>query len=307
MFKCCLSFCNKSNSKKEKNVKSKSIQPVNNVYGEDFHTFKFENFAINKYHPVYLGNGISGKVYKITYNQLDLTCKTISKTRYSEAIKEIKILKSLSYEENLPYYYKSIETAQNIYILYSYIRGEELYHLIKNKIIPINDIKYIYEITKQIVLALEALFRYNYIHLDLKPENIIVKNINPIQIALIDLGMCKKLNKKINKVRQMGTVGYASPEVVLFNRFFHNSDVWAIGVIIYILLTGKKLFTFINSNMFHYSLKLKNFKGFKEKKEIVEPLNNNLFDLLKKMLTVNHFYRISIKSILNHRFIKNGC
>ena len=303
MFKYCCSFCNKCETKSSK---PSSVQPVNN-YGEDFHTFKFQKFNINKYNPVYLGNGVSGKVFKITYNTLNLTCKTISKSRYSEAIKEIKILKSLQYEENLPYYYKSIETSIDIHILYSYIPGLELFYYLKNKTIPVNNTKIIYQITKQMTLALEALFRYNYIHLDVKLENIIIKSIDPIRLTLIDLGMCKKLNKKINKVNQIGTVGYASPEVILFNRFFHNSDIWSLGVVIYILITGKKLFPTLSSNMFCYLQKLKNFKGFKEKKEIVDSLNNNLFDLLKKMLTINHFYRISIKSILNHIFIKNGC
>ena len=303
MFKYCCSFCNKCETK---SIKTNSIQPVNN-YGEDFHTFKFQKFNINKYNPVYLGSGISGKVFKITYNKLDLTCKTISKSIYTEAIKEIKVLKSLQYEETLPYYYKSIETSSNIYILYSYVKGQDLFYCINNKTIPFNNTKIIYEIIKQMALALEALFRYNYIHLDIKLENIIIKSIEPVRLTLIDLGMCKKLNKKINKVKQIGTVGYASPEVVLFNRFFHNSDIWSLGVVIYILITGKKLFPTSKSNMFYYSQKIKKFKGFKEKKDIVESLNNNLFDLLKKMLTINHFYRISIKSILNHIFIKNGC
>ena len=65
------------------------------------------------------------------------------------------------------------------------------------------------------------------------------------------------------------------------------------GVVIYILITGKKLFPTLRSNMFCYSQKLKNFKGFKEKKEIVQQLDNDLFDLLKKIVVFEEFSRLA--------------
>ena len=71
-------------------------------------------------------------------------------------------------------------------------------------------------IVKEITYGLDALFKHNYVHLDIKFENIIIKKTKPIQIKIIDLAYCRKLNVKNNFYNHCGTYGYiASPEVII--------------------------------------------------------------------------------------------
>lgn len=80
----------------------------------------------------------------------------------------------------------------------------------------------------------------NIAHRDLKPENIIFTNTedNQINIKLIDFGLSKLLGID-NKIMmtKLGTPYYVSPEV-LEGNYDKRCDLWAVGVIAYILLSG---------------------------------------------------------------------
>ena len=68
--------------------------------------------------------------------------------------------------------------------------------MLKNPTFPINTNESISTIIREIALGLHSLFTYNYVHLDIKFENIIISKTKPIKIKIIDLAFCKKLDKK---------------------------------------------------------------------------------------------------------------
>ena len=75
----------------------------------------------------------------------------------------------------------------------------------------------------------------NIAHLDLKPENIMLKNENGHLLKLIDFGLSRKI-KPGEEVREMlGTPEFVSPEVVNYEPLSVTTDMWSIGVITYIL------------------------------------------------------------------------
>ena len=75
----------------------------------------------------------------------------------------------------------------------------------------------------------------NIAHLDLKPENIMLKNENGHLLKLIDFGLSRKI-KPGEEVREMlGTPEFVSPEVVNYEPLSLTTDMWSIGVITYIL------------------------------------------------------------------------
>ena len=84
-------------------------------------------------------------------------------------------------------------------------------------------------------------------HRDLKPENILVEENadstdDNIRIKLTDFGFATKYdpNKKLNL--SLGSPYYMAPELCQERAYGPNVDVWAVGVITYILLTGKPPF-----------------------------------------------------------------
>ena len=266
-----------------------------------FDLVKTDNFNIEKYNPMILGNGISCKAFKLNMNNHKITCKKVKKRHFKTAYEEIKILQEIGQNNYLPTFFKAVETKEHLYIMYEYLDGVDLMQMIQNPTFDVTNIDNISIIIKEITLGLYSLFKYNYVHLDIKFENIVISKTKPIKIKIIDLAFCKKLDKKNHLSSILGTHGYISPEVLMYKRYFHNTDIWSLGVILYGMLTDKPLFY----NSKNYLTMVQEFQKF-ELSNIEDELYNldkNAVDLLKKMLQKNPSSRISIKDILKHEFI----
>ena len=88
---------------------------------------------------------------------------------------------------------------------------------------------------QQILLGLKHMHSKHIAHLDLKPENIMLKSPDSHHLKLIDFGLSRKI-KPGEEVREMlGTPEFVSPEVVNYEPLSLNTDMWSIGVITYIL------------------------------------------------------------------------
>ena len=123
-----------------------------------------------------------------------------------------------------------------------YCEGGELFdHIVNEGRIPESDSA---KIIRQILSAIKYLHDKNIAHRDLKPENIIFEKVedNSNPIKLIDFGLSKILGINENKMNsKLGTPYYVSPEV-LEGLYDKRCDLWAIGVITYILLSGQPPF-----------------------------------------------------------------
>lgn len=124
------------------------------------------------------------------------------------------------------------------------------------------------------------------------------KNHN--QIKVIDFGTSQKFDpsKKMNQI--FGTAYYIAPEV-LKGEYNEKCDLWSLGVILYILLSGKPPFDgnddkeIVNSvRMGTYSITGSEWKN----------ISNDAKDLIKKMLTYDANNRITAEAAINHPWIK---
>ena len=101
------------------------------------------------------------------------------------------------------------------------------------------------KITKHILDALQYIHNHDIVHRDLKPENVMVDDQD--NIKLIDFGIASNLRGRrltFAKLSQtMGTPDYISPEQVKGKRGDARSDLYAVGVMLYEMLTGKVPFT----------------------------------------------------------------
>ena len=293
MIKCCL-----GNKSTKKNVIPTSVSKFVNSN----QLFDNIDFTENHFSRIFLGNGVSSFTYKIKLNKTEYTCKKIEKDYKDDVINEVMVLKKIKGEINLPYIYKAIETPNNYFILYKHIPEKDLEQYVTSveKLKP----KKIAIITNEILKGLEALFLHNFVHLDIKLENIIIKEKDTIKITLIDLAFCKKLNNN-NKLEHLsGTIGYCPPELMLYERYGYNSDIWSLGVVIYNLFTKYNLFTSKRKKYIEELLQFENIYKFKRAQ--LDLVDKDALDLIDKMLRKIPFTRYSIKQIKNHKFIKSN-
>uniref|UniRef100_A0A8C6S1X4 Protein kinase domain-containing protein n=1 Tax=Neogobius melanostomus TaxID=47308 RepID=A0A8C6S1X4_9GOBI len=94
---------------------------------------------------------------------------------------------------------------------------------------------------RQILQGLSYLHGQNIGHFDLKPENIMLsEKASQPNIKLIDFGLAQRLEQEYRSTS--GTPQYIAPEVIKYEPLSTAADMWSIGVITYILLSGRSPF-----------------------------------------------------------------
>lgn len=147
---------------------------------------------------------------------------------------EIKVLKELDYYM-FPRITDAFKDNEAYYIVTDYIEGETL-----ENILPLSEdiaIKYMRELAD----ALMFLHAQSppILYLDMKPSNIMVRGDGSIR--LIDFGIAQSI---IEPSKSLGTRGYAAPEQYTCNAILSGkTDVFALGMTLYSMLTGKRPFT----------------------------------------------------------------
>ena len=128
----------------------------------------------------------------------------------------------------------------NPYLIMEYVHGRSLKDIIReNGFLLIDEV---YSYTMQIIDGLEAIHSLNIIHRDIKPNNIIKKSDGTI--VLIDFGTAFIYESDINLYQEdgktiIGTVHYMAPELVKYPQGTIQTDIYALGITIFEMFTGK--------------------------------------------------------------------
>src|SRR5690606_1432069 len=86
--------------------------------------------------------------------------------------------------------------------------------------------------------AVAHMHSQNIIHRDLKPENLLLTHkASDAQIKIIDFGLAKVMDESVAR-SFLGTRGYLAPEMLQRNSYDKAVDIWALGVIVFVLLCG---------------------------------------------------------------------
>lgn len=143
-------------------------------------------------------------------------------------------LKGLSFE-NLPVVYDAIRLEDAQIVLEEYINGVTLGDNLENAL-------YSYKEAKKVIYdlcdALSLLHSYGFVHRDIKPENVMIAPDGVTK--LIDFNAVRQCSVYSQKdTIQMGTIGYASPEQLGLSQSDIRTDIYALGVLLNVMLTGK--------------------------------------------------------------------
>lgn len=145
------------------------------------------------------------------------------------------------------------------YIIYPYFTGVNLVRYIDTH--PDISEQKLEHIFGQIVSLVQYLHRHNVVHSDLKLENIIIDEHNTVALIDFDLSFICENNEGVVFDSSFGTIQYIAPESYDLHLYSKKSDVWQVGVILFILVTHKYPVNDNNKLSFGFSDSYHNFYG----------------------------------------------
>ena len=93
------------------------------------------------------------------------------------------------------------------------------------------------KVVRAVCYALKILHEKNLVHRDIKPENVVISKDG--RVVLIDFNATRKTSTASKDTVIMGTVGYASPEQLGVTQSDSRTDIYAVGILLNVMITGK--------------------------------------------------------------------
>ena len=205
--------------------------------------------------PVELGRGAMGVTYKAF--DVDLHCpvtlKVISERYLGDESARLRFLREARAaasvrHPNVASVFHLGRTGENYFYAMEFVEGETLEKLIKRS--GRLEVKLALEITTQVAAGLAAVHEQNLVHRDIKPSNIMVslKEGGAVTAKIIDLGLAKAVNEPASEAAIStpgafaGTPEFASPEQFAGVGVDIRSDLYSLGVTLWVMVTGQTPF-----------------------------------------------------------------
>ncbi|KAL3109084.1 hypothetical protein niasHT_012646 [Heterodera trifolii] len=154
--------------------------------------------------------------------------------------REVDILRSVSGHDGVVELVELFENPNEVVLVLEYVCGGELFeHVCQHEFLSESEAA---QFLFQILRAVKHLHRMHIAHLDLKPENIILRERGQHFVKLIDFGLSRKLLPGSCVREMIGTPEFVAPEIINFEPLRLATDIWALGVVTFILLSGTSPF-----------------------------------------------------------------
>ncbi|XP_034528637.1 myosin light chain kinase 3 isoform X2 [Ailuropoda melanoleuca] len=252
-----------------------------------------------------LGGGRFGQVHRCTEKStgLSLAAKVIKvkSAKDREDVKnEVNIMNQLSHV-NLIQLYDAFESKNSFTLVMEYVDGGELFDRITEEKYQLTELDVIL-FTKQICEGVHYLHQHYILHLDLKPENILCVNQTGHQIKIIDFGLARRYKPREKLKVNFGTPEFLAPEVVNYEFVSFPTDMWSVGVITYMLLSG--LSPFLGET----DAETMNFIvncSWDFDADAFEGLSEEAKDFISRLLVKEKSCRMSATQCLKHEWLNN--
>lgn len=193
----------------------------------------------------FLGAGGMGLVYLGVHNKINRAAaiKVLSAaaqgSNFIERFFNEARLQSSLHHPNIATLYDFFENGNNLFIVMEFVDGETLDALIGRRYFAVEDALATFE---SICGAVAFMHANNIVHRDIKPQNIKVAANGTVK--LLDFGIAKgEVSHSLTRIGGViGTPGYLAPEQLSGQPATPRSDIWALGVLFYEMLTGTEPF-----------------------------------------------------------------
>ncbi|MCI8660801.1 MAG: serine/threonine protein kinase [Lachnospiraceae bacterium] len=187
-----------------------------------------------------LGRGRSGTVYLAKHKELEeyRAIKKVPKSQidYAQFRKEALILKDIRHP-GIPIVYDLEEDEDFCYLIEEYLEGDSLYALVSDMghFSKAMTVRYGIQIC-HLVSVLHSASPIPILYLDLQPKNLLVCDDT---VKLVDFDHAIYLEEAEHLTKRYGTVGCAAPEQYTGGKLNEHTDIYAIGAVLYYMLTGE--------------------------------------------------------------------
>ena len=256
-----------------------------------------EKYAMGKQ----VGKGGFSVVYsgteKATGKKVAIKC--IDKTQQdSEELmllnREIDIMKRLKHP-NIVQLYDVYDHPDKVYLVMEFVSGGELYNeIVERGSFTEHDAC---NLVRQALEAIAYIHENGIAHRDLKPENLLLADASADIVKLADFGLSKDTSDGGQMATCCGSPSYVAPEVLGDGNYSKACDIWSMGVIVYVLLSGSlPFFGDTQDELFDRILS----GTFSFEDPCWEDISQEAKDLVTNMLTVDVDERPTAQQCLKH-------
>lgn len=255
-----------------------------------------------------IGKGKFGVVKKVTERSSKTTfaAKHIrlssagSGSSRDDIMREIDIMNKL-HHKRLVGLVDAFDTSRNIVMIMEFVSGGELFERVADAdcLTEREASFYMY----QLLQGLQYMHTKNIVHLDLKPENIVCVSKDSWDIKLIDFGLAQELVPGVRMTALKGTPEFMAPEAVNFEPISLATDMWSVGVIAYILLSGLSPFLGEDNNETLANVTAVEWDFEDESFDVISDEAKNF---IAQLLVKSNRKRNTVKHSLEHEWMKKS-
>ncbi|XP_010379881.2 serine/threonine-protein kinase 17A [Rhinopithecus roxellana] len=218
-----------------------------------------------------------------------------------EIIHEIAVLELAQDNPWVINLHEVYETASEIILVLEYAAGGEIFdQCVADREEAFKE-KDVQRLMRQILEGVHFLHTHDVVHLDLKPQNILLTSESPLgDIKIVDFGLSRILKNSEELREIMGTPEYVAPEILSYDPISMATDMWSIGVLTYVMLTGISPFlgndkqeTFLNISQMNLSYSEEEF----------DVLSESAVDFIRTLLVKKPEDRATAEECLKHPWL----
>ncbi|XP_053140450.1 serine/threonine-protein kinase 17B [Hemicordylus capensis] len=220
----------------------------------------------------------------------------------AEILHEIAILELTKPSPRVVNLHEAYETTNEIILVLEYAAGGEIFNLCLPDLEEAIDETDIIRLIRQILEGVYHLHQNNIVHLDLKPQNILLSGICPLgDIKIVDFGMSRKIGNCSELREIVGTPEYQAPEVLNYDPITTATDIWSVGIISYMLLTHESPFVGADKQETYLNISQVNVDYSEETFASISSLAR---DFIQKLLVKNPEERPTAEACLSHSWLQ---
>uniref|UniRef100_A0A671KJ39 Uncharacterized protein n=1 Tax=Sinocyclocheilus anshuiensis TaxID=1608454 RepID=A0A671KJ39_9TELE len=249
-----------------------------------------------------LGRGQFGIIHRCIESSSEKTymAKFVKVRGADQALvkKEIATL-NVARHKNFLLLHESFDCPEELVMVYEFISGVDIFERLGTANFELNE-REIVNYIRQVCEALEFLHSKSYGHFDIRPENIVYTTRKGTNVKIIELGQSRHLTPGDQIKIQYTTAEFAAPEIHQNEMVSTVTDMWSVGVLVYVLLSGLNPFAAETNQQMIESICNAEY-SFDD--EAFKHVSVEAFDFADRLLTKERKHRMTAAEALNHPWL----